>query len=166
MEAGILFHFARRTDDCGDEVARAVNCLGINISEVKPCTNNAYLKSRMANMLKKVPTVFIVGRSEEKRPDCAGLIFKTLGVPLDGEGEPKGVMPLHGKEKTGYVVESVGQVIVIMPDFPDEIAEMLPRTCERLKQKFGLKGELPAPPGLDCEKIAADCLHSAKYGKI
>ena len=162
MEAGLLFHFARRTDDCGDAVERAVNCFGICISVEKPCTNDGYLNSRMANMLKKVPIVFLVGRSAGKRPDCAEQIFKTLRVPLDSKGEPKGVLALYGKEKTGYVIESVGQAIVVLPDLPGEITEMLPQICARLKQKFGLKGELPESPAIDSEKLAKDCLeHSA-----
>lgn len=167
VEAGLIFHFARRTDDCSDAIECAVKCFGINISIVKPCTNDKYLNSRIANMLKKVRVVFLVGRSAEKYPDCAESIFKTLRVPVDSSGEPKGVMELFGKEKGGYVIESVGQAIVLFPDMPDEINEMLPQMCKRLKEKFGLEGNLRAPALIDCKKLTEDCLkHSEGYGKI
>jgi len=161
VEAGILFHFARRTDECGNAIKCAAGCFGIGISKVKPCTNESYLNGRIANMLKKTDMLFIVGRSGDRRPDCAAEIFKTLEIPLDGAGEPKGVMALCGVEKEGYVIESIKQAIIILPDFPEEISAMLPAVFSRLGRKFGLEGSLPETCVFDGGKILRDCLEHA-----
>ena len=84
-----------------------------------------------------------------------------LRVPLDGEGEPRGVLKLEGDRKHGYLIESVNQAIVILPDDPCEVLSMLPAACGRLKEKFELEGEFPESPKIDYAELVERCMGPA-----
>lgn len=158
MNSGLLFYLARRTAVCQDIINRAIKNLGMEISAVKVCMREDYINRCMANLLKNSPVVFLIGDSPLSRPGCADFIFKTLKIPLDRKNEPKGVMKLYGTGKTGYLIESCNQAIIVFPDIPGEIIKMLPAACERLGQKFELDGRLPNAPEIDYEKLIADCV--------
>ncbi len=157
LDAGILFYLAHRTSACQRTIARACGFFGVDAGCISVCARPQNLNGCLSNLLKDKTIVFAVGASEEKRPDCAAPIFRTLRVPLDRLGEPKGIMKLRGAEQTGYLVESVNQAIVILPDDPYEILQMLPGMFDRLKAKFSLEGEFPKEDRPDYEKLA-QCL--------
>ena len=158
MDAGILFYFARQTSACQRTLRRAAELFGVKIADVRVCAREDGLNAALARMLRERTAVFLVGGCPGRRPDCAGPVFRTLGVPPDREGEPRGVLRAAGREKTGYVVESADQAILILPDDPYEILTMLPATFGRLKRKFGLPGEFPKTERPDYEKRVAACM--------
>ncbi|MCI1955079.1 MAG: hypothetical protein LKJ21_01730 [Oscillospiraceae bacterium] len=164
MEAGLLFFMARRTSACQRVITRAADCFGVEISDVCVCVQANGLNGGIARLLRKRPMIFLVGSSPERRPDCAGPIFKTLRVPLDRQGEPKGILKLRGAGKNGYLIESVNQAIAVLPDDPYEILKMLSPAFERLKRKFGLPGEFPKAEHPDYEKRIAACMGRTENG--
>lgn len=143
MNAGILFYLARKTSLCQKYLSRYAEYYGISVSNVKICAKRTGLRSAMAVLLERHPAVFVVSGCEEAWPAAARPIFETLHIPLNAQGEPKGVLRLNGAEKTGYLIESLNQAIVLLPDLPAELDRMLPQTFERLGGKFGLDGEPP-----------------------
>ena len=155
LDAGILFYLAHRTSACQRTIARTCGFFGVDPGCISVCARSQNLNGCLSNLLKDKTAVFVVSSSEEKRPDCAAPVFRTLRVPLDRLGEPRGIMRLHGAEQTGYLVESVNQAIAILPDDPYEILKMLPAAFERLKTKFSLEGEFPKEERPDYEKLIA-----------
>ncbi|HEX3016647.1 MAG TPA: hypothetical protein VHP31_02190 [Caproicibacter sp.] len=158
MEAGLLFFLARRTSACQRVMNRSAVYFDVEISDVRVCVQEKGLNGNISRLLKERPMIFLVGASPEYRPDCSESIFKTLHVPLDRLGEPKGILKLRGADKTGYLIESMNQAIILLPDDPYEILKMLPAAFERLKRKFGLTGEFPKAEHPDYEKLIASCM--------
>lgn len=153
MNAGLLFYFARKTSLCQKQLSRYAGYYELSVSDVKICAKKDGLRPAMGQLISSLPVVFLVGSSPEERPSCALPIFETLNIPLDSAGEPKGVLRLSGTEKKGYLIESLNQAIVILPDIPEELMQMLPQACERLKQKFDLNGEPPVKVNIDYEAL-------------
>lgn len=156
MEVGLLFFQARRTSACQRILTRAAGHFGIEIPDVFTCVKKSGLNSRIAQILKCRTIIFLVSSSPGRRPECAGSIFNTLHVPPDATGEPKGILRLYGDSKVGYLVESVDQAIVLLPDDPYEILRMAPSAFARLKKKFRLPGDFPKREHPDYQKMFED----------
>lgn len=154
MNTGLLFYRARRTLFCQKELERRVSAFGLSVSEAHAVAKEENLQPAMASLITALPLVFLVSGAAERRPDCAAALFSILRIPSGADGEPKGVLRLPGQEKVGYLIESVNQAILLLPDLPEEICAMLPPALERLREKFSLGGDLRKPPAPDYELLA------------
>ncbi len=159
MNTGLLFYLARRTLLCQKQLSRLIKYYKLSLTDVKICAKEDGLRPAMSQLISSLPIVFVLSDTPSSRPVCARPIFKTLHVPMESNGEPKGVLRLSGIEKTGYLIESMNQAIVVLPDLPEELAVMLPKACERLKLKFGLDGELPAEPDIDYKALIENSMN-------
>lgn len=159
MNAGLLFYLARRTSLCQKQLSRFAGYYELTVSSVKICAKEGGLRPAMAQLVTGLPVVFVLSDTPSSRPVCARSIFRTLHIPMETNGEPKGVLRLNGAEKTGYLIESINQAIVVLPDIPEELALMLPQACERLKQKFSLNGEPPAEPDIDYKALVENSMN-------
>lgn len=137
MNAGLLFYRARRTAACQNVLNRAAGPFGTVLSGICVCVRPEDLNGDIARLLRGNTVLFLLSSAPERRPECSAAIFRTLRVPLDASGEPKGILGLPGREKTGYLIESADQAIILLPDNPEEIERMLPRVFARLRKKFG-----------------------------
>nr|WP_319489798.1 hypothetical protein [uncultured Caproiciproducens sp.] len=164
MNAGLVFYLAHRTLLCQKQIDTALGFFEINISDVKICAKKTDLNPAMFHLLRTLPIVFVVGDTTETRPDCAPLLFKTLHIPVNPIGEPKGVLRLNGTDKTGYLIESLNQAIAVLPDIPEELSLMLLPACERLALKFALTGEFPAEPREPFEKTIENSMNTFNPG--
>lgn len=153
MEAGLLFCRSGRTSVCERLLGRMAGRFGVELSDVEVCTRDSLLNPCMAALLRGHAVVFAVGGTSDGRPSCAEPLFRTLGVPLDARGEPVGVLGLPGGGLRGYLVESADRAILLLPDDPSAMLEMLPPAFRRLKQKFGLSGEFPEEPKIDFKRL-------------
>ena len=158
MEAGLLFDFSRRTSSCQRVLGRCAEYFGTKFSEVRFCVRKESLNSAVARLLKKYPVVFVVGSAPGPRPECAGPVFAALRVPLGAAREPQGILRLAGAEKSGYLIESADQAILLLPDDPYEILKMAPAAFARLKLKFSLAGDFPKTEHPDYEKLISACM--------
>ena len=160
MNTGLLFYLAHRTSLCQKKIRAFISIYDITIASTKVCAKPADLNPAMAKLIANHSIVFAVSESQGCRPDCAAGLFQTLHIPLDEQGEPRGVLQLHGEHKTGYLIESLNQAIVVLPDIPEEIVQMLPTACEKLKQKFGLSGELPVETIIPYEELIQNAMNN------
>lgn len=158
MDAGLLFYQAHRTAACQLVVSRSAEYFGISLHEVHTCVRKEDLNTGIAGILRTCDIVFLAASAPEKRPACSEAIFRTLRVPIRSDGEPKGILRLTGSQKAGYLVESIDQAIVLLPDYPVEILQMAPALFNRLKAKFGLPGKFPGTDHPDYGKLTAACL--------
>jgi hypothetical protein len=160
MNTGLLFYLARRTSMCQRQISRYIGYYDLSLSNIKICAKRGGLRPVMSQLIATLPLVFIVSDAPERQPTCARPLFRTLRIPQDSQGEPKGVLKLSGTEKTGYLIESLNQAIVVLPDIPEEIMQMLPFACERLNLKFALNGSVPCEPTLNYEELVEKSLHT------
>jgi hypothetical protein len=163
MKAGLLFYLSRRTSSCQRVLRRSAGYFGLEVPEARFCVKKEALGGALARLLRQYPMVFVVGSAQGKRPDCAGPIFNMLHVPPGPDGEPRGIMRLPGAEKTGYLVESATQAIILLPDDPYEILKMAKPMFQRLKRKFSLTGDFSKVEHPDYAKLIADCMEKAEH---
>lgn len=166
MQAGILFCTARRTSVCQKLLSRTFGYFGLSIGEVRACAAPERLNGGIAALLKTSAAVCVLSPDADRRPECAAPIFATLKIPLDSEGEPRGVRKLSGRAAVGYLIESSNQAILVMPDDPCELLEMLPAACARLKEKFGLEGEIPVREIPDLEAMVTGSFEHGEAGAL
>ena len=159
MNVGLLFFLAHRTSLCQKKLNRYLGFYGIEITNVEICAKLSAFNPTMSQMLSTLPLAVVVSTAVSRRPDCAVRLFDTLHIPLDAQGEPKGVLQLHGKDKTGYLIESLNQAILVLPDMPAEIGLMLPPACEKLQKKFSLTGEVPTEPVIPYEELIENSMN-------
>lgn len=160
MNTGLLFYLAHRTSLCQKKISTYCAFYDIQISGLRVCAKPSDLNPAMSKLIATLPIIFAVSAASDKQPDCAQLLFKTLHIPLNAKGEPRGVLQLRGDDKTGYLIESLNQAIVVLPDTPEEIVKMLPAACEKLKQKFELSGEVPAEPVIPYEELIQNAMNN------
>ena len=153
MNAGLLFYLARRTSQCQKIIGSYFGYFDLTIDGVKTCARKNDLRAAMSQLVASLPLTVVVSDSPQSQPEAAAPLFRILRIPLDSDGEPKGVMRLEGTEHTGYLIESINQAIVILPDIPQEVLRMLPSACERLNVKFALNGQVPEQPDINYEEL-------------
>jgi len=158
MNAGLLFYCSRRTSVCEKTIRKTAGWFYLTMQDVRVCTQEKRLNPSMAALLKNDAIVFTVSEAVGGRPACCEPMFHTLHVPVDADDEPIGVLRLTARETTGYLIESVDRAILILPDDPGEILQMMPTAFDRLKKKFELKGEIPPP-----KKIRFECSDSTPF---
>lgn len=165
MDAGILFYCSRRTSVCEKTIRRSSGWFHLTLKEVRACTQEGRLNPNMAALLKEAGVVFVISEAAGNRPACSAPLFRTLRVPTGADGEPLGVLRLPGRETAGYLVESADRAILILPDDPGEILEMLPAAFGRLKQKFGLSGEIPPRKEIRFDFFGGPANGDAEHGE-
>lgn len=159
MNAALLFFLARKTSLCQQQICRTAGYFSLSVTETAVCAQEGALRPAMARLIRSLPIVFVVGSCQGVRPACSRPLFDILRIPLDSHGEPQGILRLTGGEKHGYLIESMNQAIVVLPDEPEPLEQMLPQVFGRLKEKFGLDGEIPAPEPVDYETLIADSMN-------
>ena len=159
MNAGLLFYLARRTSLCQKRISQYIKYYDLSVSNVKICAKKDDLHPAMSQLIAALPLVFIVSDAPERQPACALPIFDTLRIPLYPHNEPKGILQLKGTDKNGYLIESLNQAIVVLPDIPEEIMQMLPTACERLNLKFTLNGSVPSEPEINYEELIENSIN-------
>lgn len=153
MNAGLLFYLARRTSQCQKATGRYLEYFDLHINRVKICARKDDLRAAMSQLVASFPLTVVISDSPLCQPEAAAPLFRILRIPTDASGEPKGVMRLKGAEHTGYLIESINQAILILPDIPQEILQMLPAACERLNVKFALNGQVPKEPEINYREL-------------
>lgn len=158
MKAGLLFYCSGRTSVCERLLGKTAGRFGVELSGVKVCTRDSLLGPCMAALLKDHTVVFAVGGEAGGRPSCAESLFRILKISFDAHGEPDGVLKLPGGGGAGYLIESADRAILLLPDDPSAMLEMLPPAFGRLKWKFGLSGEFPEEPRTDYERLVEESM--------
>lgn len=166
MQAGILFCTARRTSVCQKLLSRTFGWFGLHTGQVRACAVPERLNGSIAALLKTSAAVCVLSPAAGGRPECAAPVFATLKIPLAPDGEPRGVLKLRGREAAGYLIESSNQAILLLPDDPCELLEMLPAACARLKEKFGLEGEIPTREVPDLEALVTGSFEHGEAGAL
>lgn len=159
MNAGLLFFLAHRTSLCQKKINSYLGYYGIAIANVQICPKSSAFNPAISKTLSAYPIAVVVSTAVSRRPDCAVRLFDTLHITLDANGEPKGVMQLHGDEKTGYLIESEKQAILVLPDMPAEIKQMLPVACKRLQKKYALTASIPPTPVIPYEELIENAMN-------
>ena len=159
----LLFYRARRTWHVQERISAFAARMGMELTSVVAVMEEDSLFSSLSQSLKAADLVLICGG--DNAPSCAGTVFSRLHIPVDGQGEPSGVLRLEGGEAKGYLIESAKQAILLLPDDEKALQELLEPAVKPLARKFALDPQSTTPPSLDYEALVESCADRLRRGE-
>lgn len=153
MKCELIFYLAHRTGACEDALSEALAPAGIQLGAVAAATSPTELTYALAQAVRHSNLIFVVGGLNKLGgEDVLSVIGKALSLPLlpskrrPGCRIPEGAGMLESGEQVGYAMESGRQTLVLLPDQPLHLTDMLQRQLlPFLCRKYGLtppKGEI------------------------
>ena len=121
MNCHIIFYMARKTGLCEKALSNALTTVGLNPASVFFSANPTQLGESLINSLDQCNLVFTVGGLYS--PDKLG-ISKVLSNAL-AKKPPQEIKKLKNNlsDYDGYIIRQDCQLIVVLPDEPEEITE-------------------------------------------
>ena len=124
MKCDLIFYLARRTSYCEKALKKQLGELSIGLNEVRASTTAVMLGERLIESLNRCNLVFIVGglgfTGKNGLSDVLSKALSSTKVTINDVRKLKNEL---GKQY-GYVIRSGKQMIVALPDKPDELSEM------------------------------------------
>lgn len=152
MKCELLFYLANKTGASQDALSRALDRIDCTLGAVSFSTGASELGYALADAVAHTNVIFIVGGLD--RTDALQVLqvlSKALSLPMQADGlqGAKGIPNAAGTD--GCIIESGKQSIIVLPDFPAQLADMLRATVTPyLCRKYGLSiHHRFAPPELE-----------------
>ncbi len=122
MDCVIIFYSARKTAYCERALKKSLSRLDMSRAEISFAINAADMGSRIISGFKSCNAVFVVGGlSVNGGSGTKEIISRALGtVDFD---ECKKLKNSSGED--GYVVRSGKQLLLLLPDSPEQIEEIM-----------------------------------------
>lgn len=125
MKCNLVFYLARKTSYCEKALKKALSKIGVELNTVCASTNPLMLGEKLTEALKICNLVFIIGglgfSGENRLSDVLSRALATTKVKI---GDVKKLSNSVGKN-CGYLIRSGNQLIVALPDNPEELSAML-----------------------------------------
>lgn len=125
MKCNLVFYLARKTSYCEKALKKSLSKIGIELNTVCASTNPLMLGEKLTEALKICNLVFIIGglgfSGENRLSDVLSRALATTKVSI---GDVKKLSNNVGKS-CGYIIRSGNQLIVALPDNPEELNAML-----------------------------------------
>lgn len=125
MKCNLVFYLARKTGYCEKALKKSLSKMGVELNTVCASTSPLMLGEKLTEALKVCNLVFIVGglgfSGENRLSDVLSRALATTKVTI---GDVKKLSNGVGKN-SGYLIRSGKQLIVALPDNPEELAAML-----------------------------------------
>lgn len=139
MKCNLVFYLARKTSYCEKALKKAVSDMGIELNTVCASVNPLMLGERLSEALRICNLVFIVGglgfSGENRLSDVLSRALASTKVEI---GDVKRLSPENGKT-CGYLIRSGKQLIVALPDNPEELSSMIsPQLKKYIADIYGL----------------------------
>ena len=125
MKCNLVFYLARKTGYCEKALKKALSELDTQLNTVCASTTPLMLGEKLTDALKTCNLVFIIGglgfSGENRLSDVLSRALATTKVEI---GDVRRLNNNIGKN-CGYLIRSGNQLIVALPDNPEELTEML-----------------------------------------
>ena len=125
MKCNLVFYLARKTSYCEKALKKSLSKLQIELNTVCASTNPLMLGEKLTEALKICNLVFIIGglgfSGENRLSDVLSRALATTKVKIS---DVKKLSNPVGKN-CGYIIRSGKQLIVALPDNPEELNAML-----------------------------------------
>lgn len=135
MTYDIIFYMSRKTSYCEKRIRKQLSKIDFKENRALSCSNDTTLGIYTCESLKLNNMVVLIGGLNESGNENTAVILSRVlsstGITLNH------VKKLRSKNNTGYVITYKKQVLLSLPDSPDDIEEMLSdRFLEKLAQVF------------------------------
>lgn len=125
MKCNLVFYLARKTSYCEKALKKALSKLSVELNTVSASTNPLMLGEKLTSALSTCNLVFIVGglgfSGENRLSDVLSRALASTKVTIN---DVRKLTNSVGKN-SGYLIRSGNQLMVALPDNPEELSAML-----------------------------------------
>lgn len=140
MKCDLIFYLARRTSYCEKALKKQLAELSLGLNEVSASTTPQMLGEKLIRSLSRCNLVFIIGGlGFSGKNGLSDVLSKALSSTKVTVSDVRKLRNDLGKQY-GYVIRSGRQMIVALPDKPDELSEMFsPALVNLIKTVYELE---------------------------
>lgn len=121
MDYELIYYTAGRTAEVERVLDKNLSQMGLSHSAGEAATTTSELANALAKKLKKSQLIFVIGGLNNGYDSTDKVLSKIL-LTNDSNVFSKRV---DGEKNSGYIIRAIGQTIVILPDEPDEVSNIL-----------------------------------------
>lgn len=139
MKSDLIFYLARKTSYCEKALKKQLLPLGIGLNEVSSSTDPITLGEKLSRSLKRCNLVFIIGGLGFSGSNgLTGVLSQALSSTRVTIDDVRKLRNDLGNQH-GYVIRCSKQMIIALPDRPEELTQMFSETLVSLiKTLYGL----------------------------
>ncbi|MBE6738067.1 MAG: hypothetical protein E7566_05405 [Ruminococcaceae bacterium] len=139
MKCDLIFYLARRTSYCEKALKKQLEELGLELNIVTASTTPLMLGEKLVTSFGRCNLVFIIGGlGFSGKSGLSDVLSKALSATKVTASDIKKLKNNLGKQY-GYVIRQGKQMIVALPDKPEELSDMFsPALVNCLKTSFDL----------------------------
>ena len=137
MKCDLIFYLARKTSYCEKALKKQLEEIGMGLYTVTASTTPLMLGEKLIASLGRCNLVFIIGGlGFSGKNGLSQVLSKALSATKVTTSDIKKLRSEAGKQY-GYLIRCGKQMIVALPDKPDELSEMFsPALVEYIKNAF------------------------------
>lgn len=139
MKCDLIFYLARKTSYCEKALKKQLEEIGLGLNSVTASTTPVMLGEKLITSLSRCNLVFIIGGlGFSGKIGLSDVLSKALSTT---KVTPSDIWRLRNDlgKQYGYLIRCGKQMIVALPDKPDELSEMFsPALVSRIKENFGI----------------------------
>ena len=139
MKCDLIFYLARKTSYCEKALKKQLEEIGLGLNTVTASTTPVMLGEKLITSLHRCNLVFIIGGlGFSGKNGLSEVLSKALSSTRVSSSDIKKLRNETGKQY-GYLIRCGKQMIVALPDKPEELSEMFsPALVSCIKDLFGL----------------------------
>lgn len=139
MKCDLIFYLARRTSYCEKALKKQLEEIGLELNAVTASTTPPMLGEKLITALNRCNLVFIIGGlGFSGKNGLSEVLSKALSATKVTPSDIKKLRSDAGKQY-GYLIRCGRQMIVALPDKPDELSQMFsPALTGCIKNSFGI----------------------------
>lgn len=125
MNCNIIFYMARRTGNCEISLTRKLSAQGIEVLNIYPASNPLDFGKMLHTSLKTSNLLFIISGSDMPENADTETLISNAFADLRPLPKVAKIRNVHNEDRPGYILQRGRQKIILLPDFPIEIEEMV-----------------------------------------
>lgn len=139
MKCDLIFYLARKTSYCEKALKKQLLELSLGINQVTASTTPVMLGEKLIESFNRCNLVFIIGGlGFSGRNGLSEVLSKALSATKVTSSDIRKLRNHIGKQY-GYLIRCGKQMIIALPDRPDELSEMFtPALVNIIKETYSL----------------------------
>ena len=139
MKCDLIFYLARKTSYCEKALKKQLSELSLDLNQVTASTTPVMLGEKLIESLNRCNLVFIIGGlGFSGKNGLSEVLSKALSATKVTSSDIRKLRNDLGKQY-GYLIRCGRQMIVALPDKPEELSEMFtPALVNLIKETYNL----------------------------
>ncbi|MBQ2944566.1 MAG: hypothetical protein IJD93_07760 [Ruminococcus sp.] len=139
MKCDLIFYLARKTSYCEKALKKQLSELSLGLNQVTASTTPVMLGEKLIESLNRCNLVFIIGGlGFSGKNGLSEVLSKALSATKVTSSDIRKLRNDLGKQY-GYLIRCGRQMIVALPDKPEELSEMFtPALVNLIKETYNL----------------------------